>query len=140
MLAFPEWLGLEIEKLLASLNILELDEDRALEQFHIGATKANRVNWSVWGEESFDVELRAGLFISETLGVDRSSLRWGPFDVRVVCKFALDFFETFWASNFEELTFSESCNNSTDGLEALHAAKGGADLLNFDRQVVGAIS
>lgn len=139
MLALPERLGIKLEEGLRSLVVLKLDKDGAFEEPLLGATKANRVGGTVWGEESFDVKLRAGLFITKTLCVDRSRLGLGSWGSGIIWEFALDFFETFRASNFKALAISEGGNNSRNGTEAFHATEG-AKSLNLDWQVVGTIS
>jgi hypothetical protein len=72
VLTLPTWLGIKLEELFSSLNILKLDEDRSLKQLFVSATKANRVNRAVWCKESFNVELRARLLITKAFGIDGS--------------------------------------------------------------------
>lgn len=138
VLGLPERLGVKLEERIRSLFVLELDKDRALEELLLGATEANRVGGTVWGEESFDVKLRAGLLIAKTLCVDGSRLGLGSWGSGIICEFTPDFFETFGTSNFEELAISEGGNNSRMGTEALHATEG-AKSRNLDWQVVGTI-
>lgn len=74
MLSLPEWLGIKSKECLGRSIILKFDEDGALEQLLVGAAKAYRVGGTVWSEESFNVKLRAGLLITETLCVNGARL------------------------------------------------------------------
>jgi len=138
MLSQPKRLLLKSEKSGCELIVLELNEDRALEELLIGAAKANLVEGTVRREEGFDVELRARLFIAEALCIDWTRLGLGSRNGRIIWNSTLDFFETLWTSNLEELTISESGDDSRDWLEALHTLEF-ANLGNLDRAVLGAI-
>jgi hypothetical protein len=74
VLALPDRLVFKVKELLGSLLILELDEDRALEELVVGAAETNSIGRTVWSKESFDVELRAGLLIAKTFDIDGSCL------------------------------------------------------------------
>ncbi len=57
VLTLPERLVFKVKELLGSLLVLELDEDRALEELVVGTTETNSIGRAVWCKESFDVEL-----------------------------------------------------------------------------------
>jgi hypothetical protein len=98
MLVLPERLGIKLEELVSKLFSLELDKYRAFEQLVFRAPKANRVKRTIWGEESFDVELGASILITKTFRIDGSLLDLG-WRVGFVCMFAFDSLVTFWTSN-----------------------------------------
>lgn len=102
MLPLPKWLGIKYKEILSSLVILELDENRSLEELIRSAAEANCVCGSIRSEESFNIELRARLLVAEALNIDRSGLGLRTRSVRIVGNLALHLLLSFRASDFKE--------------------------------------
>jgi hypothetical protein len=90
------------------------------------------------GKESFDIKLRAWFLVAKSLDIDRSALRLGYRDIRVIGDFATDHLFAFGPGYIEEFAIFKRCNNGGVRVESPHPSKG-VDLLNRDRLILGTL-
>jgi hypothetical protein len=122
MLALPERLGVELQESFSGLLIMELHKDRSFEELILVTAKNNSVGGTVGGEESFNVELRAGLLVAEALCVDRSLLGLIAFRPSgVISDLALDLLFPLFANDIEESTVPKCSNDCFVWLITMHA-------------------
>lgn len=118
-------LGANLDKLLCKFLILELDENRALEQLLGSAPELDVVDRSILSEESLDVELGCSYLVAETLGVDRSGFGLLlALAIGLVWVLALDGLFAFISLNDKASAVTEGGDDSSVGLESAHSLEG----------------
>ena len=133
VLTVPLGLGVEVQESFLLLFRLKLDENASLEGLVSRATETDGVRGTVGREESFNVELGAGLLLPESLGVDApahglilehlddvgvvfgfNGLREGGLATHVGVVFC----------EFQGFRRLESFDDRAEGLETAHALEG----------------
>lgn len=145
IIAFPFWLRIQCEKGLGGFFGIKLNKYAPLKDFVISATKANRVDRTIRGEKSFDIELCRTFLSTEAFDVNGARHGFVLVDfLNLLVTFALN--NGFWkgvfalhcrivVNNIKDFTFFESSNNCRERLEMTHAFEG-SDGFDRDRQIL----